>query len=116
VTPENEGLEFQEVYVVLPPVVLVSLGINSLAFAISLTDIIYGQYVWLFRGVALLSLSLGLVWYFYKKEHICTLDEAKKRRKLIPIFTLTSIIIMVVAYLILTYVVVEIIGIALGLW
>jgi hypothetical protein len=44
------------------PVVLVLLGISSVTFAISLTDLLYGQYVWVFRGSALLFLSIGLIW------------------------------------------------------
>jgi hypothetical protein len=98
------------------PVVLVLLGVSSLTFAISLSDLLYGQYVWVFRGAAFLSLTIGLIWYFYKKENICSLDEAKRKKQLILNFTLTSIIIMTLAYLIWTYVIVEIIGIALGLW
>jgi hypothetical protein len=98
------------------PVVLVLFGISSLTFAISLTDLLYGQYAWAFRGIAFLFLSIGLIWYFYKKENICSLDEAKRKKQLIFNFTLTSIIILTVAYLIWTYVIVEILGIALGLW
>jgi len=98
------------------PVVLVLLGISSVAFAISLTDILYGQYVWVFRGAVFLFLSLGLIWYFYKKEKICSLDEAKRKKQLIFNFTVTSIIILTFAYIIWTYVIVEILGIYLGLW
>lgn len=98
------------------PVVLVLIGISSVALAISLTDLLHGQYAWGFRGVAFLFLSIGLIWYFYKKENICSLDEAKQKKQLILNFTLTSIIILTVAYLIWTYVIVEILGIALGLW
>jgi hypothetical protein len=98
------------------PVVLVLLGISSVTFAISLTDVLYGQYVWIFRGMALLFLSIGLIWYFYKKENICSLEEAKKKKQLIINFTLTAIIIMTIAYIIWLYVIVEILGLALGLW
>jgi hypothetical protein len=98
------------------PVILVLLGISSVAFAISLTDLLYGQYVWVFRGIAFLFLMIGLIWYFYKKENICSLDEAKRKKQLILNFTLTSIIILTIAYIIWTYVIVEILGIYLGLW
>jgi hypothetical protein len=98
------------------PVVLVILGISSVTFAISLTDILYGQYVWAFRGLAFLFLGMGLLWYFYKKENICSLDEARKKKQLIINISLTSVIILTFSYVIWTYVIVEILGIYLGLW
>jgi hypothetical protein len=98
------------------PVVLVLLGISSLTFAISLTDLLYGQYVWAFRGLAFLLLAIGLMWYFYKKENICSLDEAKRNKQLIFNVSMIAIIFFTLAYIVWTYVIVEIMGIYLGLW
>jgi hypothetical protein len=98
------------------PVVLVLLGVSSVSYAISLTDILYGQFVWVFRGLAFLCLAAALIWYFYKKENICSLEEAKRNKQLIINFTFTTLIVTAVAYIIWTYVIVEILGIALGLW
>jgi len=98
------------------PVVLVLLGISTVAYAASLSDLLYGTYKWVFRGVALLLLFGALFWYFYKKEKVCTFDEAKRKRKRIINFVLIVLITAVLAYIIWLYVVVELIGIVLGIW
>ena len=98
------------------PVVLVLLGLATVSFAASLTDVLYFQYKWAFRGVALLFLSVALFWYFYKKEKICTLHALKKNRRKIVNFILLTLVIAVIAYMIWLYVVVEIVGILLGIW
>jgi hypothetical protein len=50
----------------LAPVVLVALGLSSVTFAASLTDVLDGQYRWLFlaAGSVLLAVSLA------KEEHM----------------------------------------------
>lgn len=98
------------------PVVLVLFGISSVAFAASLSDTLYFQYRWVFRGVALLFLGLSLFWYIYKKEKVCTIDELKKKRRKIINLILFAVIAAVIGYMIWLYVVVEIIGILLGIW
>ena len=98
------------------PIVLVLLGISTVSYAASLSDILYGQYKWLFRGIALLFLLSSLYWYFYKKEKICTIDEAKKKRKKIINLILVTLISGIIIYIIWLYVIVEIIGILLGIW
>lgn len=98
------------------PVVLVLFGISTVTYAASLSDLLYGSYKWAFRGAALLFLGLALFWYFYKKEKICTIDEFKKKRRKILNFVLLTLIIAVAAYIIWLYVLVEIIGILLGIW
>jgi len=98
------------------PVILVLFGISSVSFAASLSNTLYEQYKWLFRGMALAFLALGLFWYFYKKEKICTMDKFKKERRRILNIVLITIIIAVLAYIIWLYVIVEIIGLLLGIW
>jgi|TARA_B100002003_G_C13986579_1_gene476902 hypothetical protein len=98
------------------PIVLVLLGLSTVSFASSLSNTLYYDYRWVFRGSALLFLSLALFWYFYKKENVCTLDALKRKRRKIINFTLISIIVGVLAYIIWLYVIVEIIGILLGIW
>ena len=98
------------------PIVLVLLGVSTVSYAASLSDILYGQYKWLFRGIALLFLLSSLYWYFYKKEKICTIDEAKKKRKKIINLILVTLISGIIIYIIWLYVIVEIIGILLGIW
>tara|TARA_Y100000310_G_scaffold345759_1_gene469387 strand:- start:3175 stop:3561 length:387 start_codon:yes stop_codon:yes gene_type:complete len=98
------------------PVVLVLLGLSTVTFASSLSDQLYGTYKWVFRGSALLFLFVALFWYFYKKEDICTLDKLKRNRTRIINFVLLTLVIAVVSYIIWLYVVVEIIGLLLGIW
>ena len=98
------------------PVVLVLFGFSSVAFAASLSDTLYGSYKWAFRGIALLLLLASLGWYFYKKENVCSLDEFKRKRNKIINFTFLSIGIGIIAYIIWLYVIVELMGIALGIW
>jgi heme A synthase len=98
------------------PVVLVLLGLSTVTFAASLSDVLYGQYKLAFIGATLLFLFGALFWYFYKKENICSIDSVKRKRRLIINFTLTALIIVTIAYVIWLYVIVEIIGIFLGLW
>ena len=98
------------------PIILVLFGLSSVAFAASLSDVLYYQYKWAFRGVALFLLALALFWYFYKLEKVCTFDELKKKRRKIINFTLLTLIIAVLSYIIWLYVIVGIVGIFLGIW
>jgi len=98
------------------PIVLVLFGLSTVAFAASLSDLFYGTYKWAFRGAGLLFLGLTLFWYFYKKEKICTLDELKKRKRFVINFVLIALIIGIIAYILWLYVIVELIGLALGIW
>jgi hypothetical protein len=100
----------------LTPVILVLFGLSTVAFAASLADTLYGSYKWAFRGVSLVLLLASLGWYFYKKENVCSLDAVKRKRTKIINFTLLTLGIGVVAYIIWLYVVVELIGIGLGIW
>ncbi|MFH1317159.1 MAG: hypothetical protein ABII01_06570 [Candidatus Woesearchaeota archaeon] len=98
------------------PVVLVIFGLSSVAFAASLSDLLYFKYKWVFRGISLLLLALSLYWYFYKKEKICTIDELKKKRRRVINIVLITLIGAILAYVIWLYVIVEIIGVLLGIW
>lgn len=98
------------------PVVLVLFGLSTVSYAASLSDLLYGQYKWAFRLGAILFLLLGLFWYLYKHENVCTIDALKKKRRLIINLVLTSLILLVLAYLLWLYVIVELIGIILGIW
>jgi|TARA_B100002003_G_C14068241_1_gene513967 amino acid transporter len=98
------------------PVILVLFGLSSVAFAASLSNTLYGTYKWAFRGIALFLLALSLFWYFFKREKVCTFDELKKKRRKIINFTLIVLITAILSYIIWLYVIVEIIGILLGIW
>jgi len=98
------------------PVVLVLFGLSSVAYATSLTNVLYGDYKWAFRGVALLFLLIGLAWYFYKKEGICSLDDLKRRKRKVLNMILISVIVLTLVYIVWLYIVVEVIGLGLGIW
>ena len=98
------------------PLVLALFGLSSIAYASSLADLLYGSYKWIFRSASLLFLLAGLAYYFYKKEGICSLDQLKRKRRKIINLTLLAIIIGIIAYTIWLYVIVEIIGLLVGVW
>ena len=99
----------------LAPLVLVLLGISTVAFGASLADNLYGNYRWAFRGFGALTLAASLFIYF-RRRGICTLDQAKRKRKFVINTILISVIVFVIGYIIFLYVVVEIIGIRVGIW
>ena len=98
------------------PIIAVLVFGSSLAFAASLSDTLYGTYKWAFRGVALSLLGIALWWYFYKVEKVCSWDEAIKRKNRIFNLVLISLTLLIVGYILWLYVIVEYIGILLGIW
>ncbi len=99
----------------LVPIVLVLFGLSTVAFAASLSNTLYGTYKWVFRGMGLLLLSISLFIYF-RNRGICTIDQAKRQRKKIINTVLISLIVAVLAYIFWLYVIVEYVGVFLGLW
>ncbi|MDA8611305.1 hypothetical protein N9L18_00360 [Candidatus Pacebacteria bacterium] len=100
----------------LSPLILIFFGLATVSFAGSLADVFYGQYKWIFRGVGLLLLAISLVIYFRRQKGICTLDEAKKRKKEIINKILLFLISGIIGYIFILYVVVHYIGVLLGVW
>lgn len=100
----------------LSPVILVLLGLSTVSFASSLADTLYGEYKWAFRALGLLLLALSVIYYLRRQKGICTLDDAKRRRTEVVNIVALSLIAGIVGYLFFLYVVVEYIGIWLGLW
>ena len=96
------------------PIVLVLVGLASISVATSLGNVLYGDYRWAFRGVALAFLALGLVVYF-RQRGICTLDQAKRARNRIINTSLVVLIFAVGIYIFWTYFAVHYWGIAVGL-
>jgi hypothetical protein len=96
------------------PIVLVMLGLASLAVATDLGNVLYGEYRWLFRGGALAFLGLALFFYF-RSRGICTLDGARRERNRIINTSLLVLIFAVGVYILWTYVAVHYWGIAVGL-
>ncbi len=98
----------------MTPVVLVLLGLSTLAFANSLGNVLYGEYHWAFRIAALVFLALTLVVYF-RRRGICTLDQAKRERNRILNTTLVVLIFAIGMYIFWTYFAVHWWGIRAGL-
>lgn len=99
----------------LAPIILVLFGLSTVAFAASLSDILYGQHKWAFRLLGLFLLSISLLIYFRKKG-ICTINQAKRQRRKIINTILVALSVAVLAYIIWLYVIIEIIGILLRIW
>lgn len=99
----------------LTPVILVLLGLGGVAFATSLSDTLYGQYRWIFRAAGLVLLGISLLVYFRGKG-ICTINQVKRQRRKIINTVLLALVIGIIGYIFFLYVVVEIVGKALGIW
>ncbi len=99
----------------LAPIILVLFGLSTVAFAASLSDILYGQYKWAFRALGFFLLAISLLIYFRKKG-ICTINQVKKQRRKIINIILIVLSVAVLAYIIWLYVIIEIIGILLRIW
>jgi len=99
----------------LPSVVLVMFGLASVSTAAALSDTLYwGPFrYWLYLATALF-LASGLVRYF-RADGICTLDDVKRERQKVINTSLLVITTTIVVYLIWNYVILEILGIWVGL-
>lgn len=100
----------------LSPIILVLLGVSTISFAGSLTDVLYGQYKWIFRILGILALFGSLAFYLYRKKGVCTIDEVKKRRNEIINYVALSLVVGVLGYMFFLYVVVHYIGVWLKIW
>ena len=82
----------------LIPVILVLLGLSTVAFAASLSDFLYGQHKWAFRIIGLILLAFSLLIYFRSKG-ICTINEAKRQGNKIINVVLISVIAAIIGYI-----------------
>ncbi len=99
----------------LSPIILVLLGVSTVTFAESLTDVLYGQYKWVLRGFGLVLLAGSIVFYL-RRQGVCTLDQAKRERNRIINLVVTTLIAGVLGYLFFLYVVVHYAGVWLRIW
>ncbi len=98
------------------PVVLVILGITTVAVGASIFNILFGQYEWVFLGSSGLFLIGFLIWYFYKVENIRSFAEFKKDSKRITVFALFTVVISAVTYYLWTYIIMGKLGSLVGIW
>jgi amino acid transporter len=99
----------------LAPVVLVAVGISTLAFAASLTNLLDVHYRLVFILAGFISLAVSLVLYF-RKRGVCTLDQVKKHRNEIINKTLLSLIGGLILYFLFFNVFLQIVGHSLKIW
>ncbi len=100
----------------LSPIILVLLGVSTVSFASSLSDVFYGDYKWWFRLAGFFTLVFSLTLYFRRKRGICTIDDVKKRKNEIINTVALSVIAFVIFYVVFLYGIVHYIGAFLGLW
>ena len=100
----------------LPSVVWVMFaGSSAIVAADQLSNDLY--YSWVRYALYTLSftmLSIGLTVYF-RNRGICTLDDAKRERNRVANTTLAVFTLTILAYLFWNFVILEIVGIAIGL-
>tara|TARA_B100000900_G_C20573546_1_gene714350 strand:- start:4 stop:471 length:468 start_codon:yes stop_codon:yes gene_type:complete len=103
-----------------PSIVLVFFGLASVSSAAALSNDLY----WGTNGMGwfrplLLSLSTvlviaGLVLYF-RKDGICSLDEARRQRKRIINTSLVVLMLAFISYIVLNFIILTELGVALNL-
>ena len=104
----------------LPSVVMVMLGLATVSTGAALSDTLYyGEegYGWFrntMRLIASLCVLIGLFFYF-RGQGICTLDQAKRNRRKIINTSLLVLSISCGLYLLFNYVILTELGIAVGL-
>jgi len=99
-----------------PSIVIVLLGVGSISFAADLANLFYGQYKWAFRFIGFCAWCLGMFFYFRYTEKICSINEARKQWVKVRNIIVISFSLFVVCYLVWLYVVLELIGLVLGIW
>ena len=104
----------------LPSVVMVMFGLSSVTTAAALSDTLYWgtDGYWWFRPTLLtgsaIMVIVGLISYF-RKQGVCTFDDVKKDKRRVLNVSLLVITIAFVSYMLFNYVILEILGIAVGL-
>jgi hypothetical protein len=90
-------------------------GSSAIVAANSLSETLYYSSCRYFLYlISLFMISIGLLIHFRKKG-ICTLNDAKKNQRRVINTSLAVFTISIIFYLIWNYVILEIIGIAIGL-
>ncbi len=114
------GSAFMASMCCFPSVVLVFFGLASVSTAAALSDDLYWGYNGLgwFRPLLLVASAMmviiGLIVYF-RKEGICTLDEAKRQRQRVINTSLFVGTLTVALYILFNFVILTELGIALNL-
>ena len=103
-----------------PSVVLVFFGLASVSSAAALSNDLYwgtngmGWFRPALSAVSVLLVVAGLVMYF-RREGICSLDEAKRQRKRIINTSIVVLSLAFVSYIVFNFVILTELGVALDL-
>jgi hypothetical protein len=90
-------------------------GSSAIVAADSLSnDLYYSSFRYVLYSISILMLVYGLMIYF-RNRGICTLDDAKKNRRRIINTTLLVFTTTIIIYLVWNYIILEMVGIYLGL-
>ena len=100
----------------LPSVIWVLFaGSSAIVAAAQLSNDLYYSWVrFALYGLSFCMVSYGLVLYF-RNQGVCTLDDARRERRRVVNTSLAVFTSAVLAYLVWNFVILEIIGIAIGL-
>lgn len=104
----------------LPSVIMVMFGLSTVSTAAALSDTLYwgkDGYWWFRPAVFILAgafVTIGLISYF-KKQGVCTLDDVRRERRKVINVSILSFSLAIIGYLIFNFVILEIVGIAVGL-
>ena len=103
-----------------PSIVLVMFGLASVSSAAALSDDLYwgtNGMAW-FRpalvGLSTVFVTVGLVLYF-RKDGICTMDEARRQRKRIFNTSLVVFTLSTLTYIVFNFIILTELGVALDL-
>ena len=98
-----------------PSVLLVGLGLMTVSAGDALSnDLYFGSARWILYGLTIVLLSIGLYRHF-QNQGVCTIDQAKRERRRIANTTMLALIATFAIYFIWNYVVLELMGVAVGL-
>ncbi len=97
------------------PLLLAALGVLSIPAAGALGLTLFYDYWWAFVAIGLAVAGAALTVYF-RSRGICTLDHARRRRREIQSAALAAVLIFLGVYFIWDFVIVEYLGIRMGLW
>lgn len=100
----------------LPSVIWVLFaGSSAIVAADSLSnELYYSSFRYLLYSISFVLLMAGVI-LFFRNKGICTLNDAKKNKNRIINTTLMAFSLSIVVYLIWNFVVLELLGIAVGL-
>lgn len=97
------------------PILLFLLGISTASFAGALGNRLFFEYWWAFIGMGIASMTTAFYVLLRKRHNICSIDDFNKKRVRIINSALLLLLTFFVIYIIWELIL-EIIGIKLGLW